>query len=223
MSRICFALDGMSDDRAQAYVSMLEDHVAAFKVGLELFIRSGKLPRTTKPIVLDLKLHDIPETVVGAVKAGGDLGASFMTLHVQQRATLEAAAKAAEEFNIQLLAVTVLTSMQATDLIDLGSTNLDVARKVVSYANLASSCGINGFVCSPNEVSRLKSEIPSGFFLVPGIRPAGAALNDQVRVGTPKKAVNDGASLIVVGRPIRDAADSVEAATAINKECHDES
>lgn len=219
MSRICFALDGMSGARAKGFVEVLEPHVAAFKVGLELFIRSGGLPKTLKPIVLDLKLHDIPETVAGAVRAGGDLGASFMTLHVQQRATLEAAMKEAEKFGIQLLAVTVLTSMQGTDLIDLGSMQLDVGAKVRNLANMAASCGINGFVCSPNEVARLKKDMPDCFFLVPGIRPSGSELNDQVRVGTPKKAIDDGANFIVVGRPIRDASDPVETAIAINKEC----
>lgn len=89
---ICFALDGMDMGAAQIYVDRLERHVGAFKVGLELFIRGRGLPRTNLPVVLDLKLHDIPETVSGAVKAGGDLGAKFMTLHVQQRGALEAAA-----------------------------------------------------------------------------------------------------------------------------------
>lgn len=219
---ICFALDGMGPGTAQRYVNMLEDHVGAFKVGLELFVRAGELPRTKRPIVLDLKLHDIPETVAGAVSAGGDRGAKFMTLHIQQRKALEAAVKAAEPFGITLLGVTVLTSMTEDDLRDLKlmpyGPGVAPDARVIDLAMFAHGCGLRGFVCSPREVGALSQAYGDSFFLVPGIRPAGSSLNDQQRVGTPAQAVRDGASLLVIGRPIRDAADCREAAASILKE-----
>lgn len=206
---------------AQRYVDMLEDHVGAFKVGLELFLRAQSLPLTKKPIVLDLKLHDIPETVAGAVKAGGDLGVKYMTMHVQQRETLEKAVKAAEPFGIKLLGVTVLTSMTDEDLGDLlqasqcDPTYFEPSERALMLTRFAYLAGLRGFVCSPQEVAALKKAAPDAFFLVPGVRPAGAALGDQKRVGTPGQAVKDGANLLVVGRPIRDAEDPVAAAKTI--------
>jgi len=219
---ICFALDGMGATAAQYHVDMLEEHVGAFKVGLELFIRSGKLPATQRPIVLDLKLHDIPETVAGAVRAGGDLGAKYMTLHIQQRETLEKAVQAAEPYGITLLGVTVLTSMTRDDFKDLrfqdGAFD-DVRSRVHNLARFAvARCGLRGLVCSPQEVEFLRmnfTDEEQPFLLVPGIRPAGSALNDQKRVGTPAQAMKDGANLLVIGRPIRDANDPVQAAKDI--------
>ena len=142
--------------------------------------------------------------------------------------------KAAEPFGIQLLGVTVLTSMEAVDLIRLGyrlpsdgvahdlvedgRMKEDVRKVTLSRALFGAACGLSGFVCSPGEVSLLKAEFPDGFFLVPGIRPAGANIGDQKRVGTPLQAVRDGASLIVVGRPIRDAEYPEEAAKDILRE-----
>ncbi len=219
---ICFALDVPSSAEADRLINVLYPHVGAFKVGLELFIaahREGWWPSTSVPLVLDLKLHDIPETVARAVKAGGDLGAKLMTLHVQQRAALEAAVKAAEPFGIQLLGVTVLTSMKEEDVSDLARPRgLSISDLVDDLFDHGRDCGLSGFVCSPLEVSRLKSALPEGFFLVPGVRPAGAALGDQQRVGTPSQAVKDGASLIVVGRPIRDAINPAVAAQEILQE-----
>lgn len=213
---ICFALDVRKYDEAQNFVDQLEDHVGAFKVGLELFIATGGLPLTKKPIVLDLKLHDIPETVARAVKSGGDRGAKFMTLHIQQRKTLEEAVKAAEPYGMTLLGVTVLTSMTEDDLKDLGLGGVRPGTRASLLAEFGYSCGLRGFVCSPQEVGELRRVTPkNAFFLVPGVRPAGADVGDQKRVGTPAQAVKDGASLIVVGRPIRDASDPVAAAKSI--------
>lgn len=222
---ICFALDGMNEAGASRYVELLEEHVGAFKVGLELFIRTRGLPKTSKPIVLDLKLHDIPETVSRAVTAGCDLGAKFMTLHIQQRAALEAALSVAAPYGCTLLGVTVLTSMTEQDCVDLrflgawGGPSMgpscDPGRRAAALASFAYEVGLRGFVCSPQEVGALKNLCPEAFFLVPGVRPAGSATGDQQRVGTPAQAVRDGANLIVVGRPIRDAADPVAAAKAI--------
>lgn len=226
---ICFALDVPKLSTAQGFVDKLEPHVGAFKVGLEMFIASGAMPVTKVPVVLDLKLHDIPETVARAVKAGGDLGVKYMTLHIQQQATLEAAVKAAEPFGIKLLGVTVLTSMTGKDFKDLGlETYRDeeledplenaVKVRVSQLAAFGWGCGLTGFVCSPQEVENLRGMLPDAFFLVPGVRPLGSEVGDQRRTGTPGGAVIDGANLIVIGRPIRDAQDPVAAAQAILKE-----
>jgi orotidine-5'-phosphate decarboxylase len=215
---IAFAMDVSSLKDACKYEAMLGPYVGAFKVGLELFISCGGIPRIEKPVILDLKLHDIPETVARAVKAGGDKGAQFMTLHVQQRKTLEEAVKAAEEFKMKLLGVTVLTSMNDDDCQDLGYVPLQPSTRAFTLAQFGHDCGLRGFVCSPQEVSKLKAAFPDSFFLVPGVRPAGSDAGDQKRVGTPAQAVKDGADLIVVGRPIRDAADPIAAAKAIADE-----
>lgn len=216
-SRIAFALDVPNLGVAQELVDRLSPYVGAFKVGLELFIGSRALPKTEVPLILDLKLHDIPETVERAVKAGGDLGAKFMTLHIQQKETLEKAVRAAEPFGITLLGVTVLTSMTDQDCDQLRYTT-GAAQRATYLVRFGFDYGLRGFVCSPQEICYLAPLFSSAFFLVPGVRPAGADLGDQQRVGTPKQAVQDGASLIVVGRPIRDAADPVAAAIAINQE-----
>jgi len=227
---ICFALDGMNGAGASRYVEMLEEHVGAFKVGLELFIRTGKLPKTSKPVILDLKLHDIPETVSRAVAAGCDAGAKFMTLHVQQREALKQAVAVAAPYGCTLLGVTVLTSMTQQDCEDLRfkgfNTNPEspgeprtshpfIGMRVQHLADFGYGCGLRGFVCSPQEVGSLHTKHPDAFYLVPGVRPLGSAVGDQRRTGTPGGAVIDGASLIVIGRPIRDAEDPVEAAKAI--------
>lgn len=216
MNPICFALDVPSLDAAQVYVDMLEDHVGAFKVGLELFIAEGKLPRTETPIVLDMKLHDIPETVERAVRSAGQRGVRYLTMHVQQKEGIQKAVAAAARYNIELLGVTLLTSMDSSDMEDLRLEGHTMpGHRVKHLAKFAYGHGLRGFVCSPQEVGALRQELPDAFFLVPGIRPAGARTGDQKRVGTPQQAVRDGANLIVVGRPIRDSSDPVEAAKAI--------
>lgn len=233
---ICFALDFPTLGSAGDFLHKHDvlHHVGAVKVGLELFMASGPdgvrliqslgkiaCPDSPPDVVLDLKLHDIPETVGRAVKVGGDLGVKYMTLHVQQRAAIAAAVKAAEPYGITLLGVTVLTSMAAEDLADLymkrklGDGVSSVIFRADVLASFAHSCGLRGFVCSPLEVGTMKGEFPDAFFLVPGIRQAGSDAGDQKRTGTPGQAVRDGASLIVVGRPIRDAADPAQAAKDI--------
>lgn len=221
---ICFALDGMTRNRAAWFVDALEEHVGAFKVGLELFIRARWIPVTPRPIVLDLKLYDIPETVAGAVRAAGDLGVKYATIHIQQRAALEAAVRAAEPFGITLLGVTVLTSMTADDFADLGfatwSALDDPSSRVFNLATFAvRQCGLRGLVCSPREVGLLRGNlIERPFLLVPGVRSPGAATHYQARTGTPAQAVKDGADLIVVGRQIRDATNPVVEARRIAAE-----
>jgi orotidine-5'-phosphate decarboxylase len=218
-SRIIFALDVPDYDEANRLAGLLNHHVGAFKIGLELFMSADRksLGPIDKPIMLDLKLHDIPETVERAVLRAGDLGVKFLTLHVQQRETLRRAAKAAEKSGIQLLAVTVLTSMTDTDLKDF-STEGDTAKAVKARAQLAWEEGITGFVTSPQEVGLLRQAHPKAILVTPGIRPAGADAGDQKRTGTPAEAVKDGADFLVIGRPIRDAANPVEAARLIAKE-----
>jgi orotidine-5'-phosphate decarboxylase len=215
--RIAFAMDVSTVAEASKFETVLSGHVGALKVGLELFISCPGF-KTPIPTILDLKLHDIPETVARAVKAGGDRGAKFMTLHIQQRKTLEMAVKAAEEFKMTLLGVTVLTSMNDDDCKDLGYVPLQPSTRALSMAQFGHDCGLRGFVCSPHEVGKLKGAFPKAFFLVPGVRPSGSDAGDQKRVGTPAQAVKDGADLIVVGRPIRDAKDPIAAAKAIAAE-----
>jgi orotidine-5'-phosphate decarboxylase len=231
---IAFALDFptlghaanfIRDNRLEPTIQKGELHhrIGAVKIGLELFIAAG--PRAVQvfkdemgiPVILDLKLHDIPETVARGVKAGGDLGVKYMTLHIQQRKALEEAVKAAESFGMTLLGVTVLTSMTEEDMRELSWSLVDSSVRARAYrmAEFGISCGLKGFVCSPQEVGLLKAGYPDAFFLVPGVRPAGSEVQDQKRVGTPSQAVSDGANLIVVGRPIRDAKDPHEAARAI--------
>lgn len=229
---ICFAADFPTLWEAGEFIAKNElyNHIGAVKVGLELFINAGPqaIDTFSRPVILDLKLHDIPETVARAVAAGGNHGAKFMTLHIQQRATIEAALKAAEPYGITLLGVTVLTSMTEQDCRDLrmvGSYEgpshtpvYDPSDRVQALATAAYNWGLRGFVCSPQEVSDLKESFPDAFFLVPGVRPLGSDQGDQRRTGTPGGAVIDGANLIVIGRPIRDAADPAQAARAILSE-----
>jgi len=171
--------------------------------------------------MLDLKLHDIPETVERAVARAGELspfGVKFLTLHVQQRETMRRAVKAAEKSGIQLLGVTVLTSMTETDLKDFCYEG-DALGAVLSRAKLAAEEGITGFVTSPREVAILRRTYPHAVLVTPGIRPTGSTEeSDQKRIGTPGQAVEDGADYIVVGRPIRDADNPVAMAGLIAAE-----
>jgi orotidine-5'-phosphate decarboxylase len=151
------------------------------------------------------------------VKKAGDLGVRFLTLHVQQRETLRRAVKAAEPFGIQLLAVTVLTSMTERDCEDMryNTPTCKPLARTAYLGKLASDEGITGFVASVQEVATLRATHPKAVLVTPGIRPVGTDANDQRRTGTPREAIDAGASYIVVGRPIRDAQDPVAAAKAI--------
>jgi orotidine-5'-phosphate decarboxylase len=217
--RLAFALD--VDDLAQArdWVRRLRDRVGVFKVGLELFVRFG--PAAVDVVrsagarcFLDLKLHDIPETVARSVRAAGETGAELLTVHASggrtmlERAAIEARGK------VKLLAVTALTSLDDRALADLGyaGTVDDAVRR---WASLAMSSGVGGVVCSVHEAATLRAMLPDLFIVTPGIRPTGGAAGDQSRVATPERAVRAGADLLVVGRPIRDAEDPEGAADAI--------
>lgn len=230
---ICFALDFPDYDDAARFIDShhLREHLGTVKVGLELFIASGReaviyFNAIQKlDVVLDLKLHDIPETVERAVKVAGDLGVKYMTMHIQQKDTMERAVKAAEPFGITMLGVTVLTSMTAGDCADLmlvshreDLTGCFPGERALNLARFGYEHGLKGFVCSPKDVGELKVACPDAFFLVPGVRPVGVAVGDQKRVGTPAQAIKDGASLLVIGRPIRDAVDPAKVVNDILRE-----
>jgi orotidine-5'-phosphate decarboxylase len=226
--RLAFALDVTDLDEARWWISLLAGHIGVFKVGLELFVRSGPgavaLVRDAGArCFLDLKLHDIPETVARAVSSAAAHGADYLTLHASGgRAMLARAAAAAASAPAppHLLAVTVLTSLDdaAVAEIGLGPAAGPAASRL---ASLALDSGVSGLVCSAHEVASLRAALPGAFLVTPGIRPAGSARGDQARVATAGDAIRAGADLLVVGRPIRDAADPVAAARAIVREIED--
>ena len=228
MAELIVALDVNSRAEAEAKVKAIGEAVDFYKIGLELFTAEGPdvvrcVKALGKRVFLDLKLHDIPRTVERAVKSGARLGVDLMTIHsVGGRAMIRAAADAAAEFGAQgpkILAVTVLTSLDESDLNDVGVTGRTPAEQVSALAAFAVENGANGLVCSPREVGALSRELKAGtLFVTPGVRPAGAAVGDQKRVATPAEAVRDGATHLVVGRPILAAADPVAAAKAIRAE-----
>ena len=228
MAELIVALDVDNRDEAVAKVKSIGDAVGFYKIGLELFTAEGPdvvkaVKDLGKKIFLDLKFHDIPRTVERAVKSGGKLGVDLMTIHsVGGKAMIRAAADAAAEFGVagpKILAVTVLTSLDQTDLEDVGIVGRTPAEQVQAMAAFAVENGAHGLVCSPKEVGALSKALQAGtLFITPGVRPAGAAVGDQKRVATPADAVRDGATHLVVGRPILAAEDPVAAARAIRNE-----
>jgi orotidine-5'-phosphate decarboxylase len=223
--RLAVALDLPDAQQAFDLVNRLEDTCQWFKVGMELYYAEGsrfaqQLRDRGFNIFLDLKLHDIPNTVAGAVRSATQAGASLLTVHASGGAAmLSAAAEAAAAPGApRLLAVTVLTSMDANELSGIGVAGTP-AEQVLRLARLAKASGINGMVCSAEEVHTLRSEMgPETMLVIPGIRPAGAAVEDQKRIATPATAIAQGASMLVVGRPITRAADPAAAARAILEE-----
>lgn len=225
MAELIVALDVQTRAEAVEKVKAIGDDVGFYKIGLELFTAEGpdvvKAVRDLgKKVFLDLKFHDIPRTVERAVRSGGKLGVDLMTIHsVGGKAMIRAAADAAAEFGPtgpKILAVTVLTSLDQTDLEDVGIVGRSPADQVSAMARFAVANGANGLVCSPKEVGKLSAELPKGtLFITPGVRPAGSAVGDQKRVATPADAVRDGATHLVVGRPILAAEDPVAAAKRI--------
>jgi orotidine-5'-phosphate decarboxylase len=223
--RLIVALDYPSAPPALALAGRLQGLCQWFKVGLELFVAEGpsvvrELRRRDVSVFLDLKLHDIPNTVAGAVRSVAALGAEFLTVHAAGGpAMLEAAAEAAASVPNapQLLAVTVLTSMDQLQLatIGIGHSSED---QVLRLAETASAAGINGFVASAEEVSALRQRYPAATLVIPGIRPAGTDTADQKRIATPAAALAAGASYLVVGRPITQAPDPAAATRAILEE-----
>ncbi len=224
-SHLAIALDYSDATQALALVDHLGDTCQWYKVGMELYYAEGnRIVRQLRDrgfnVFLDLKLHDIPNTVAGAVRSATQAGASLLTIHASGGAAMMTAAAEAATApgSPRLLAVTVLTSMDANELAGIGIT-ASAAEQVLRLAKLAQASGINGMVCSPEEVAILRKETgPGSLLVVPGIRPAGSAVGDQKRVATPTRAIADGASLLVVGRPITRATDPAAAARAVLQE-----
>lgn len=228
MAELIVALDVNSLQEAVERVKAIGDVVDFYKIGLELFTADGpdvvKAVRDLgKRVFLDLKFHDIPRTVERSVRSGAKLGVDLMTIHsAGGRAMIRAAADAAAEFGPEgprILAVTVLTSLDQGDLADVGISGRTPAEQVVAMARFATENGAHGLVCSPREVAALSRGLKAGtLFVTPGVRPAGTAVGDQKRVATPADAVRDGATHLVVGRPILAADDPAAAARAIAAE-----
>jgi orotidine-5'-phosphate decarboxylase len=222
-ARIAYALDFASAAEAREAAVRVAPAIGMIKVGLELFVHEGPsivaLGREVNlPVFLDLKLHDIPETVERAVAQASKLGARLVTVHASGGRTMlkRAVARAASEGgDLAICAVTVLTSLDESDLGDIGMAG-PPSEAAVRLARVAFDEGVRWFVCSPAEVRSLRGALGKDAVLVtPGVRPANAALGDQKRVATPEQAIADGADWVVVGRPIRDAADPLAAAQAI--------
>lgn len=222
--RIVFPLDVSSLDEARRWLDRLGTEVGVYKVGLELFTAVG--PAAVEAVhdagaacFLDLKLHDIPATVASAVRSAAAMGVRYLTLHASAGpAALAAAVESAGDTETQLLAVTVLTSLDQSALDAIGLSGAP-AEAVSRLAAVAHQVGIDGFVCSPHEVATLREQLGAGATLVvPGVRPKGTATGDQRRTATPAEARAAGADLLVIGRPIRLADDPIAAARAIADE-----
>jgi len=225
--RIALALDLPSLEAARPLLGRLSSEVGCVKVGLELFTAEG--PRAVEAVhesgaacFLDLKLHDIPATVSRACAAAARLGVRYLTLHASAGpAALAAAREAVDGSATRLLAVTALTSLDGAALEAIGMEG-DAQAVVRRLAALAAAQGIDGFVCSPAECAVVRGVAGEGALLVvPGVRPQGKERGDQARVATPAEAIRAGADLLVIGRPIRDAADPCSAVHAIAREIAD--
>jgi len=229
--RLIVALDAPSARNALELVDGLGDACLWVKVGLELYLAAGpsiveELGKRGYSVFLDLKLHDIPNTAAGGIRAVAELAPTFITIHSSGgrdmlKAAVEEAGTQAAKHGVprpKLLGVTVLTSLDRSDLEAIG-VNADPSDQVLRLAGLARENGLDGVICSPLEIAALRKQCGPDFVLmVPGIRPAGSAANDQKRVMTPRQAVDLGATNLVVSRPIYQAADPRAAAEAIARE-----
>ncbi|MBW2604485.1 MAG: orotidine-5'-phosphate decarboxylase [Deltaproteobacteria bacterium] len=227
---IIFPLDVPTEKAAKEYVELLSESVGMFKVGLELFIRSGpKIVDFIKAsgnadVFLDLKLHDIPATVLRAMEGIGDLGVAFATVHCGETPRMLEAAVSGAKGRVGVLGVTVLTSISSEDIKAAGFRKPfyeDLTRLVIERADTAKSAGCAGIVCSGREVRMIKKIMGQDFIAVtPGIRPIWDEVgkHDQKRVVTPSIAVKNGSDYLVIGRPIRDANNPKEAALRIAEE-----
>jgi len=209
MSQIFVALDTQDVHRAAAIARDVSGIAAGVKLGLEFFYANGddgvlRISEHETPVFLDLKLHDIPNTVEKAVRALAHLEPAILTVHAAGGKAMMAAAKAAAPPGTKIVAVTVLTSLDRDDLESIGI-DRSPAAQVKRFAELAHEAGVDGIVCSGAEVAAARQAWPDGFFVVPGVRPAGFAVGDQKRVVTPREAAADGASVLVIGRPITEA------------------
>ncbi|MGA1982809.1 MAG: orotidine-5'-phosphate decarboxylase [Acidobacteriaceae bacterium] len=225
MDRLIVALDLPSAEAAMDMADRLQGTCRWFKVGMELYYAAGnavvtRLCERGYKVFLDLKLHDIPNTVAGAVRSVTGVGASLLTVHAAggERMLRAAVQAASAPGSPKLLAITVLTSTDAAELSAVGVGDTPVGQ-VLRLAQLARAAGVDGLVCSPEEVGAVRELMgPNALLVIPGIRPAGAVVGDQSRVATPADAVARGASMLVVGRPITQAADPAKAAAGILEE-----
>lgn len=224
LSPVIVALDYTSAAPALAFADQLSPAQCRLKVGKELFTHEGpalvhQLQGRGFEVFLDLKFHDIPNTVAGAVAAAADLGVWMVNVHAQGgRRMMTAAAERLRQGGHQTLltAVTVLTSMEEEDLREVGIARSPLEH-VQALARLSADCGLDGVVCSAQEAAVLRGQLPTGFALVtPGIRPASSASDDQRRIMTPEQAMAAGVNYLVIGRPITQAADPVRALAEIN-------
>lgn len=229
--RLIVALDVSTMEQMKDIVDTLGDAISFYKVGMELFYAAGEdtvayLRDCGKSVFLDLKLHDIPNTVAQGVKSLTRLGANLITIHgqggaVMLKAAADAAREAAEELGVErpkLLAITVLTSFDDTTWSGIGG-QLPIADQVRRLALLAKDAGVDGVVASPLEAKLIREACGDDFLIVtPGIRPAFATANDQKRIATPSSALRDGASRLVIGRPITKADNPREAVRMIIEE-----
>jgi len=224
--RVIVALDYPNARSAAELASRLDPELCRLKVGKELYTAAGpslieKLRSSGFGIFLDLKFHDIPSTVAGACVAAAELDVWMINVHaLGGRAMMEAARAALSSRSAppKLVAVTLLTSMGVTDMEEIGLSG-GPQEAVLRLARMTQACGLDGVVCSPHEAAALRRQLGGQFCLVtPGIRPAGAAQDDQERVATPRQAIAGGADYLVIGRPITRAADPLAALRAINAE-----
>ncbi|TCD05399.1 orotidine-5'-phosphate decarboxylase [Erythrobacteraceae bacterium CFH 75059] len=216
---ICLAVDLPRLDAAKALVTQVATHIGMVKLGLEFFCAHGRagvldMGHLGLPVFLDLKLHDIPNTVARAMQALSMLEPAVVTVHAAGGRAMMEDAKAAAPPHTKVVAVTALTSLDQRDLERSGVTGT-IADQVRRLADLAQLAGLDGIVCSGHEVEAVRSSWPGGYFVVPGLRLDDAGTGDQKRVVTPRQARDRGGSLLVVGRPISRAADPLAAARAI--------
>jgi orotidine-5'-phosphate decarboxylase len=218
--RLIVALDVSSTKEARELVQRIGDAAGLYKVGLQLFTAEGPaivrdLVSSGRRVFLDLKFHDIPNTVGQAVRQALQLGVSMLTIHGSGGSAMLKAASDAAAGRVTLLAVTVLTSMNDEDLQEVGIAGRSVDQ-VLRIAALAKAAGLGGVVASPQETAQIRKSLGEGFAIVtPGVRPAGSNLDDQQRVATPAGAIAAGASHLVVGRPITHATNPADAARSI--------
>jgi orotidine-5'-phosphate decarboxylase len=211
MNPIFVAIDTPSLERAKLLAEQVSANAGGVKLGLEFFSANGPagvaaILELGLPVFLDLKLHDIPNTVAKAVEALAPLEPTVLTVHAAGGRAMLEAAKAAAPASTKVVAVTVLTSLDSGDLRSIGVPS-EPRDQVERLAELAQSAGLDGIVCSGAEVAATRAAWPDGFFVVPGVRLAGGDVSDQKRVVTPRQALDDGASILVIGRPITAADD----------------
>ena len=219
MKRIFIAIDTPDLDRARFLAKAVAPLAGGLKLGLEFFCHNGRagvmeLAETGVPIFVDLKFHDIPNTVAKAIHALAPLTPALLTVHAAGGRAMMEDAKAAAPAGTKVVAVTVLTSLDAADLGSIGVAG-DTDAQVERLADLARAAGLDGIVCSGNELGVARAAWKDGFFVVPGIRPEDSAISDQKRVMTPRAAIDAGASILVIGRPITGADDPAAALRVI--------